>query len=682
MPAPTTEQRLTMIHNVGPEETMRLFLLRENRIKAESDDPYRYGNELVCWPDADKILNQHNELIVLGGNRCLAGETEITDAKTGKKLRVDAIKKPFYVLAIEELTGQVVTAKAEVPFKKESADLFEIKTNLGTSVTCSAAHLVLCKDKTWMPISKLSAGSELFHPCEDLKIESVQFIRNDVVWDFTVPVYHNYMHAAITHHNSGKTEYAAKRMAQAFVGTDLSGTMPPWVQEKAQKRGINIWCLHTTHMTSVSMQQNVFHKYLPKELKEAKRSKHTQVSWTQKNGFSDNTAVYQNNQIWFLNYSQDIKVVEGGEVDFVWCDELVPSDWLETLRYRLITRNGKLLVTFTPILGYTQTVKEFISTSKIKTWKEAELLPNNNVIGVPAGNMPYTAESVYGKHGCIWFHSKLNPYNNWERMKQTLKNRSTHDIKIRAYGWAEQTAGSQFPLFGDVNIYHEPVTQVCPEGTNYMVADPAGARNWFMLWARVDENGTIWVYREFPDASYGEWAVPSEKADGKPGPAQRQGAGRGVNEYTELIWDLETHADKREDIAERYIDPRSAGTESISKEGGLTLLDLLLDATDPLYFTPSVSVSVDERVLIINDLLCYDREKPIDGATNQPRLMIHADCQNLIYSLREWTGADGQKGASKDPIDALGYLVVMQPKHTNSEKWKKHWQSNAKCGTY
>jgi len=240
MQAPTTEQRLAMIHNVGPEETMRLFLLRENRIKVEQDDPYRYGTELQAWPDADNILNTHNELLILGGNR------------------------------------------------------------------------------------------------------------------------------------AGKTEYAAKRIAQAFVGTDLSGNMPPWVQEKAKKRGINIWCLHTTHMTSASMQQNVFQKYLPKELKEAKRSKHTQLSWTQKNGFSDNTAVYQGNQIWFLNYSQDIKVVEGGEVDFVWCDELVPSDWLETLRYRLVTRNGKLIVTFTPILGYTQTVKEFISTSKIKTWKESE----------------------------------------------------------------------------------------------------------------------------------------------------------------------------------------------------------------------------------------------------------------------------------------------------------------------
>jgi len=550
MPPPDEAQRRQMIANVGAEETMRLFLLREQRVRAELEDPYRYGTELTAWPDADGLLNKSNELLILGGNR------------------------------------------------------------------------------------------------------------------------------------AGKTEYAAKRIAQAFVGTDLSGNMPDWVKEKTHKRGINIWCLHTTHMTSVSMQQNVFHKYLPRELKEAKRTRQTQVSWTQKNGFSDNTAVYQGNQIWFLNYSQDIKVVEGGEVDFVWCDELVPADWLETLRYRLVTRNGKLIVTFTPILGYTQTVKEFISTSKITTWKESELLPNNNVIGVPKGNMPYTAESVYGKHGCIWFHSKLNPYNNWQRMKDTLKSRSTHDIKIRAYGWAEQTAGSQFPMFGDKNIFSEPVTELVKDGTNYMVADPAGARNWFMLWARVDQHGTVWVYREWPDASYGEWALPSEKADGKPGPAQRQGAGRGVNEYTELIWALETHGDKREEVAERYIDPRSAGTESISKEGGITLLDLLNDATEPLFFIPSVGVSVDERVLIINDLLCYDRENSFDIEGNHPRLMVHESCQNLIYSLREWTGHDGQKGAAKDPIDALGYLVVMQPKHTGGDAWLKQWKLVAKAGSY
>ncbi len=549
LPLPDKQQRRQMIENVGPEEVLRLFEMREQRVRAEQADPHRYGTELECWKDADDILNNRAELLVLGGNR------------------------------------------------------------------------------------------------------------------------------------AGKTEYAAKRMAQAFIGTDLNGHCPEWVNEKFKKRGINIWCLHQSNATSVAMQQNVFHKYLPKELKEAKRTKTTHVSWTQKNGFSDNTAVYNGNQIWFMNYMQDIKVVEGGEVDYVWCDELVPADWLETLRYRLVTRNGKLLVTFTPIQGYTQVVKEFISTSRIKEWKVSELLPNNNVIGVPRGHMPYRAEGIYGKHGCVWFHSKLNPYNNWERMCQTLSGRSTNEIKIRAYGWADQTAGSQFPLFGDSNIFTESVTELVPDGTNYMVADPAGARNWFMLWARVDAYGTIWVYREWPDQSYGEWALPSDKADGRAGPAQRSGSGRGVNEYTELVWSLETHADKREEIAERYIDPRSAGTETTTKEGGITLLDLLMDASEPLYFQPAASVSVDERVLIINDLLCFNREADIDIKTNHPRLMVHESCQNLIYSLREWTGHDGQKGACKDPIDALGYLVVMQPRHISASLFKE-WQKFNKCGSY
>jgi phage terminase large subunit-like protein len=550
LPMPSPEERMTMVENVGPERVMELFILRENRIRAELTDPCRYGVEFESWNDCDKLVDQFNETLILGGNR------------------------------------------------------------------------------------------------------------------------------------ASKTEYAAKRMVQAFVGTDLNGKMPNWLKEKAAKRGIRIWCLHTTHMTSVAMQQTVFHKYLPPELKAAKRNNHTQISFTQKNGFTDNTCVYMQNQIWFLNYSQDIKIVEGGEVDYVWCDELVPQDWLETLRYRLVTRNGKLLVTFTPIQGYTQTVKEFITSSKITSWKESELLPNNNVVGVPKGNMPYIAEHNYGRHGVIWFHSKLNPYNNWERMKQTLKNRSSHDIKIRAYGWAEQTAGSQFPMFGDHNIFKDPVTERVPDGTNFMVCDPAGARNWFMLWARIDSSGTIWVYREWPDQSYGEWALPGDKPDGRPGPAQKQGAGKGVDEYTDMILSLERHADKSEEIAERYIDPRSAGTEAIAKEGGVTLLDLLMQADNPLYFTPAVAVTVDERVLIINDLLCFNREFPLEIGSNHPKLMVHEDCRNLIYSMREWTGLDGQKGASKDPIDALGYLVVMQPQHTSSEKFAKQWKDLQRCGSY
>jgi hypothetical protein len=203
-----------------------------------------------------------------------------------------------------------------------------------------------------------------------------------------------------------------------------------------------------------------------------------------------------------------------------------------------------------------------------------------------------------------------------------------------------------------------------------------------MLWGKVDSDGILWIYREWPDQSYGEWALPSEKPDGRVGPAQKQGAGRGIDVYSELIWALETQGDAREEIAERYIDPRSAGSETITRDGGITLVDLLAEARDPLYFLPAVGMQVDDRVLQINDMLCWNREEPMVRGKNHPRIMIHEDCRNLIWSMNEWTGQDGQKGASKDPIDALGYMVVMQPQHVNKKEWAKKWNSMSKAGTY
>jgi phage terminase large subunit-like protein len=864
LPSPNKRQRMEMIENIGPEKVLDLFLMRENKIKAEQNDPMRYGHELPHWPDADKLLDRFNEIVVLGGNRCLAGETEIYDPVAKVYRRIDQITEPFYVESWDFDLKKKVQGRASRPFQKPVDNLYRAVLSNGEQILCSAEHRVSTPfgwsslkdiglgglvashltDKSWfffflgaLPLFLLNllpsnvgtylsrlredvlhwsetvqdfvsdcpsslrfydgrllsglkavlgglpsqvdaqeckeyafydedgrarksqctrpyfvfglhailcAGSRFlarfsdigchihgtpstdtllsicdhvgaeFHPkCSvrclrvqlrrlvqsailltlrvvswaltkhnELRLVKVYHKRKDTVWDISVDGYVNYFIGSILHKNSGKTEYAAKRMAQAFVGTDLNGQAPSWVKERYNKRNIRIWCFHTNHMTSVSAQQNVFYKYLPPEIRNIKRTNHTQISFSQKNGFSDNTAVYMGNQIWFLNYAQDIKVVEGGEVDYVWCDELVPQNWLDTLRYRLVTRSGKLIVTFTPVQGYTQVVKEYINSAKVTATRKSPLLPNNNVLTVPKGEMPYQAENLYGRHACIWYHTELNPYNNWERMKQELSGRSSHDIKIRAYGWADQTAGSEFPMFGDHNLWKGDAEEVIPDGSNYMAIDPAGARNWFMLWARVDKHGILWVYREWPDQSYGEWALPSDKPDGRAGPAQKAGAGRGVNEYTELIWSLETAGDKREMIVDRWIDPRTAGTETITKDGGVTVLDLLSQADNPLIFTPSAALPIEERVLLINDLLSWDREKPMEKGVNHPKLMIHESCQNLIYSLKEWTGQDGQKGASKDPIDALGYMVVMQPIYFGGLDWEKQSKRMSMTGSY
>lgn len=455
---------------------------------------------------------------------------------------------------------------------------------------------------------------------------------------------------------AGKTEWAAKRVIQTLVN----------------KPDARVWCLHTTNQSSIQMQQNVLWKYMPPELKNAKKTKITNISYSQKNGFSDNTFILPNrSQCFFMNYAQDKKVIEGGEVDLIWCDELVPLDWVETLRYRVITRRGKLVVTFTPVLGYSQVVKDYVAGCRIKKSLTATLLDQERVLvgGCPKGHMPYLADSHNQNCGVVWFHSQLNPYNPFDQLAATLEGKTTNEIKIRAYGYAENTAGSQFPSFTDANIV--PDEKIPTEGTNFMVVDPAGARNWFMLWLRADKNNNLFVYREFPDISNGEWAVAGEKPDGKMGSGQKNGAGRGIDDYKTLIIDLEDG----EQISERYIDPRAGATQSVGKEGGTSLIELLDSGEAPMYFMPAAGVNIEQGVAIINDLLFYNQSEPI-SPINQPRLYVAESCKNLIFSLREWTNLDGEKGACKDPVDCLRYLAVMEPTYEGGDTYKPRGQTH------
>jgi phage terminase large subunit-like protein len=449
---------------------------------------------------------------------------------------------------------------------------------------------------------------------------------------------------------AGKTEWAAKRVIQTLVN----------------KPDARVWCLHTTNSSSIQMQQNVLWKYMPPELKNARKTKITNIAYSQKNGFSDNTFILPNrSQCFFMNYAQDKKVIEGGEVDLIWCDELVPLDWVETLRYRAITRRGKLIVTFTPVLGYSQVVKDYVAGCRFKKTLPASLMDRDkiHVGGCPKGHMPYIAESMNSNCGVIWFHSQLNPYNPFDQLAATLEGKTSNEVKIRAYGWAENTAGSQFPSFTDQNIVEQD--KIPKEGTNFMCVDPAGARNWFMIWLRVAKDGNMYVYREWPDVSNGEWALPSEKADGKMGSGQKNGAGRGLDDYKQLIKDLEGD----EIIAERYIDPRAGATQAVSAEGGTSLIELLDQGAVPMYFAPAAGLHIEQGVAIINDLLFYNSNEPI-SPINQPKLFVSDECRNLIYSMREWTNQDGEKGACKDPIDCLRYIAVMEPTYEGDNTFK------------
>ena len=74
-------------------------------------------------------------------------------------------------------------------------------------------------------------------------------------------------------------------------------------------------------------------------------------------------------------------------------------------------------------------------------------------------------------------------------------------------------------------------------------------------------------------------------------------------------------------------------------------------------FIPAPGVHIDDGLQLINGLLSYDENKPIDSL-NAPKLFISDRCENFIYAMQEYTAKGGKDEATKDPIDCLRYMVV------------------------
>ncbi len=452
---------------------------------------------------------------------------------------------------------------------------------------------------------------------------------------------------------SGKSRYFARRCMQILV----------------EKPGSKIWCLQSTEAASIQNQQPYLWEYLPAEWKpmasgKLKKGAIANITYSQKGGFTENSFVLPNgSQCWFKFYSMDVTSIEGSELDFAWADELVTPDWIEALRFRLLTRNGELGIGFTPIEGYTPTVKEYLDGATTLEEEFAPLLPRykkGKLEGLET--VPRLQQCVREKARVVYFHTSDNPFGNPEAMETELAGSNRERILMRAYGVPTKAKLSMFPKFRD-QVHIVPHDKIPKEGTNFHIVDPGEGKTWAMIWIRFTPDKRCWVYREFPDQiSYiegvgyaGAWAEPDGKLlDGRPGPAQKSCGEFGYDDYKKVILQAE-----REDGAEpfeRWMDSRYGNTASMTEEGIKTIIEQCAEKID-MYFKATSGKAIKEGVTSINDLLAYDSSRPIDS-TNSPKLYISERCKNLIFSLKTWTGADGQKSASKDFIDLLRYVAM------------------------
>lgn len=438
-----------------------------------------------------------------------------------------------------------------------------------------------------------------------------------------------------------------------------------------------IYCFQVNDAKSVAEQQAYIWEALPERYKTMPKRKgaNFDVQYTQKNGFVGMKCILppkpgfrRGSEIVFMTYQQykmDPQCVEGWWAHFIWCDEEAPLKMFERLLTRLYDAHGRMLLTFTTIQGWSPLVAEMIS--KVKTLRKRFSLLLNREIPVAQESLTRPNARVY------YFWTQDNPFIPADTIDK-LRGRPEAEILSVAHGIPTKAAAACFPSF-DVDVHVVPHDSLpwltdeyhklaaagkAAEFCDYMGIDPAGAgdKAWFVLWVRIDARGAMWVWHEFPDESYGPWAVPSDDPmEGKAGPGQSGPQISSTGEYVELMSQIEGELV----MQERTIDPRLSAAKVTTKDGAVTILSELEAAMQEQkipcdVIRPAPGLNISHGLQLIKDRLAFDRSRPV-GAMNAPRLFISDRCTNLIDAMKNYTNRGSKDDAYKDPIDVLRYLL-------------------------
>lgn len=432
-------------------------------------------------------------------------------------------------------------------------------------------------------------------------------------------------------------------------------------------------CFAQDETASIRVQQKAVYEWLPYNLKQTIRSDTGYIKYGLKNGFTKSefiipgtkTTVAFHTYSQFLNNPAKFEGLEVGSLDpeytnvGIWLDEyLLGPDLVDTLRFRLATRNSKLLLTFTSIDGETEFVSQYTKGAKTVKDRYVDRFPN------VTENVPYIQEAKRPNAALIYFHSDKNPFGGWERLAKDLMGSSRAKILTRFYGVPDKRKDGQFPMFKrSINVLpHREIEQtvrVDSKCTRYMVIDPGEAKKWFMVWIAVAQDGTWYVYRDWPDKSYGDWAQWGQSKGGlqksRLSDASRV-EGHGIGGYKEVIEQCECG----ENIYERLIDPRAGARPKEVEEGTVDTIQQLEELG--MIVLPAPGGQEAFGIEKLRDLMKWDDEEEMTPI-NRPKFYISDDCEQTIDSILNYTASEGSTEAWKDPIDCLKYAAAAEISH-------------------
>ena len=449
---------------------------------------------------------------------------------------------------------------------------------------------------------------------------------------------------------SGKTTGCAKMLMQAVTESEDG----------------HVVCFSQNADTSVKVQQAAVWEMMPREFKRKTKSIDGYINFSMQNGFTGSSFIFPDTRTrvdfkTYTQFSNNQTILEGFEFGFknpeglnigAWLDEyLGDAALVNTLRFRLATRNSKMLLGFTPIDGYTPFVNEYLSGAETLKTRKAALLGKD---------VPVQQYSPSREAGVVYLHSDENPFGGYDRIAKDLKNSNEDEILVRAYGVPVKSMTSLLPMFStSVNVLSSEPNRhgmVMPNFkdkkrfTCYQIVDPAGARNFSAIWAAVNEDGQVYVIREWPDRdTYGEWALFGDPK-WRYGPAAKK-IGLDIASYVELFEEIEEELGI--EVTERIGDSRYFARENENNDDLFTIF-----ADHGMNFVPSSGKNEETGIAALDDWFAYNPDYKLDK-TNRPVCYVHEQCGNLIDSLLNYNSQGKSDEALKDFFDLMRYLRMM-----------------------
>ena len=427
----------------------------------------------------------------------------------------------------------------------------------------------------------------------------------------------------------------------------------------------HVVCFSQNEDTSIKVQQAAIWEMMPKEMKKKTKSMDGYINFSMQNGFTGKSFIFPDTRTrvdfkTYTQFSNNQTILEGFEYGFpdpvginigAWLDEyLGDATLVNTLRFRLATRDAVMGVGFTPIDGYTPFISDYLKNVETLEMRGAALIKGREV--------PVRQYSPSRDASVVYLHSDENPFGGYERIAKDLKGRPDEEILVRAYGVPVKSMTSLLPLFNtEVNVLSDdkenkygmkfPDVSNKARYTIYQVVDPAGARNYVSIWAAVDERDNVYICREWPDwDTYGEWADFGDPK-WRYGPASKK-IGLSVQGYVDLFEEIEH--DLGVEVFERIGDSRFFAKENENNE------DLFMSFEEyGFIFVPSDGRMEEVGLSALDEWFNYNPNEPIDMA-NRPRCYIHESCRNLIDSLINYNSKGKMDEPLKDFFDAIRYL--------------------------